>query len=180
MGHIRSLFEDESAFDAIFREYYARLSLFAHSILKSEDDARDVVQECFVKLWIKPLTLKRPEAIKSYLYSTVKNASFNFLRSKRTVDKNHLEIARRNDEADDNWLDKITEAEIIAEIFRAIDSLPVRMQQVFRKSTFENKNTQEIASELHTSASTVRKQKARALELLKEKLGKLVPIVFFI
>jgi RNA polymerase sigma-70 factor (family 1) len=171
---------DKNEFDFLFREYYSRLCFFAELIVKNHDDARDVVQECFVKLWNNSLTINNTEAIKSYLYTTVRNASLNFIRNKKTLDKYTSEAYEARDKADTNWLDKVTHAEMVSQVYNAITTLPPRMQEVFCKSIWEGKDCNEIANDLHTSPSTVRKQKARALILLKEKVRKIAFLLFFL
>ena len=168
------------AFEFLFRQYYTRLCFFAELIVKNNDDARDIVQECFVKLWSKRLAINNAEAVKSYLYTTIRNASLNFLRNKRTFNKNTIEADYVLDKADTNWLDQVVHAEILAELYNAITTLPPRMQEVFRKSILEGKDCNEIANDLHTSPSTVRNQKAKALNLIREKFGKIAFLLFFL
>ena len=169
---------DRNGFDFLFKEYYSRLCFFAELIVKSNDDARDIVQECFVKLWSKRLAINNAEAVKSYLYTTVRNASINFLRNKKTFNKHTTEADYVQDKADTNWLDQVVHAEILAELYIAITTLPPRMQEVFRKSILEGKNANEIAKDLHTSPSTIRNQKAKALNLIREKFGKIAFLLF--
>ncbi len=170
---------EEKGYDFFFRQYFSALSFFANKILKNESDAKDVVQDCFVKLWSGQATLKKPSAIKSFLYTTVHNASLNFLRDKKGADRREAEIQQDAGIADENWLDQVIQAEMIREIYAHIHSLPPRMQEVFRKYYLEGKNCNEIAGDLQTSPATVRKQRARALTLLREKLGLLLPVLLF-
>ncbi len=170
---------EERGYDFFFRQYFTALSFFANKILKNENDAKDVVQDCFVRLWSGHATMNKPSAIKSFLYTTVRNASFNFLRDKKGAARREAEIQQVAEIADENWLGQVTQAEMIREIYEHIHSLPPKMQEVFRKYYIEGKNCNEIAGDLHTSPATVRKQRARALILLRERLGLLLPVLLF-
>src|SRR5688572_9425919 len=69
-----------SLFEKIFREHYDSLSNYAFSILRSKDDAEDVVQDVFIKIWQKtPQVIETPQ-IKFYLITAVKNSCISFLR----------------------------------------------------------------------------------------------------
>lgn len=170
---------EEKGFDFFFRQYFSALCFFANRILKNENDAKDIVQDCFVRLWSGHATIKKPSAIKSYLYTTVRNASLNFLRDKKGKDRREVEFHYFVEIAGENWLDQVTHAEMIREIHALIHSLPPRMQEVFRKYYIEGKNYNEIAGDLQTTPGSVRKQRARALTLLREKLGILLPALLF-
>jgi RNA polymerase sigma-70 factor (family 1) len=170
---------DEKAFDFFFRKYYAPLCFFANTYLNSEDDAEDMVQECFAKLWNRHAVMTNPQAIKSFLYTIVRNGCIDALRKKKTVGTamhgfKYFGNALLNEE-----LDEITHAEMIRKIYAVIHELPPRVQQVFRMYYIEGKNHDEIASELYTSPKTVSNQRLKALLLIREKLPFLLAAVLF-
>jgi RNA polymerase sigma-70 factor (family 1) len=169
---------EEYAFDIIFREYYGALCFFANRLLKNEDDAKDIVQDCFVKLWNRHAFIKNPTAIKSFLYSTVRNACIDNLRKKATLGKHYGQLKRIGESVEETWQEHVIEAETINHLYRLIHSLPPRMQQVFRMFYIEGKDYRSIAAELHTSPETVRKQKTVALSILRAKLLLLLLIFF--
>jgi RNA polymerase sigma-70 factor (family 1) len=169
----------EESYDFIFRQYFPALCFFAGKIIKDENYAKDIVQDCFVKLWSRHTIFTTQETIKSFLYTTVKNSCIDFLRKTKQIHNGQKEVYYLSGSTDDNWLDQVTHAEMVNEIYLHILSLPTRMQEVFRKYYIEGKTCKEIAGDLHTTPSTVRQQKARALELLKEKLGLLFAAILF-
>jgi RNA polymerase sigma-70 factor (family 1) len=161
---------EEKAFDYLFRAYYGALCLFAGNYLEIPDDARDLVQDCFVKLWSRRTALKNPQAIRSFLYTTVRNACLNVLRSKNRISlRDPLEPAGFRDPLEDKWLEKVVEAETLREIYVHVQSLPPRTREVFLKFYLEGKDCNAIALDLHRSPSTVRNQKNKALTILREK-----------
>lgn len=172
---------EERAFDFFFRKYYAALCFFASSYLNDTDAAEDVVQECFVKLWSRHTVMRNPDAIKSFLYTSVRNACLNELRKQRLEDRSLSALTYLGETMSDDDLNEVTRAETIRQVHAQIQELPPRIQQVFRMFYLEGKNYSQIAHELQTSPETVRKQKARALVLLREKLLPFfVVLLFFI
>jgi hypothetical protein len=69
----------EQTFDYFFREYYAGLCFFAQSIVHNEEEAKDIVQDCFVKLWGDDTITERASSVKSFLYTMVHNSKDRIL-----------------------------------------------------------------------------------------------------
>ena len=173
---------DESAFDQLFRKYYTPLTFFAQNIVNNKEVAEDLVEDAFVKLWERTEILARSGSIKSYLYTTVQNASIDHLRKVK-----QMEFYFRETKANGNCWEKpiihrIIEAETIYHIYQMLETLPPKCGQVFKMFYLEDKKLQEIAFELSLSLSTVKSQKSRALKLLKRKLPNLgiVILVLFL
>lgn len=159
---------EERSFDSFFRTWYGVLCLFANTYLKQQEEARDLVQDCFIKLWEnKGKELASLPA--SYLYATVRNRCIDVLRKRKTIT-----VALLPEELTDISGDEIcemTRLETMRRVYAAIDCLPARMQSVFRLYYLDGKKYSEIASILGIHYDTVRQQKNRALELLKGMVG---------
>lgn len=155
---------------SVFNEHYDRLVYFAFQLVKDKQQAQDIVQEAFIKYWNYRNNISAEKyAVKNYLYSTVKNLSLNILRHTRIV---HNYASRQNAEpADLPVIDAIITSEVIAEIHAAIRSLPENYRTISVKGFLEGKKNQEIADELGMSVNTVKKQKQKALQLLRLKLA---------
>jgi RNA polymerase sigma-70 factor (ECF subfamily) len=93
--------------------------------------------------------------------------------------KAEQELKKGREHSDTEQFDEITHAEIIRQVFGAIDVLPSQMQKVFKLYYMEGKNYKEIASALNTSSETVRKQRTTALKIIRQKLLSLLLIFFF-
>lgn len=170
---------EESAFDSLFRQYYSSLCLFANGYLKDEAASEDLVQECFIKLWEQHTTINKPEAIKSFLYTTVRNRCIDLLRKKKVKQSNEEKFSYLNNEWNKNELQEVVTVETMRQIYDAIDELPPKMQQVFKLYYIEGKKYAEIAKVMNTSYDTVRQQKERALKLVREKLPPLIIAILF-
>jgi len=160
---------DEKGFDFIFRQYYTTLCFFANSIIHNEDEAKDIVQDCFVKLWDSQTINERSETIKSYLYTIVRNRCLDFLRKKKVIRKAELQIIKSKTDWDFVYTDEVAFAEMIQQIEGHIEELTSRMQKVIKLYYVEGKKYKQIASELNSSPEAVRKQKTRAIKIIRQK-----------
>jgi RNA polymerase sigma-70 factor (ECF subfamily) len=159
---------DEKAFDEVFRQYFSSLSLFAFKLVGDEQEAEDIVQDCFVSLWNRRKSLSHVDSIRAYLYTTVRNRCLDVIRSgkehRKIIEIGTKELA--NDEPDIEAL--MTMSETVREILNLIELLPPRMQQVFKLYYIEGKSYQEIGKLLDTDPETVRNQRFKALQLIRK------------
>jgi RNA polymerase sigma factor (sigma-70 family) len=117
------------------------------------------------------IALRYPEAIKNFLYTAVRYACIDLLRKKSILTipvEAQLEEYLPDTEAD--FITHLVEAEVMREIYSAAEHLPQQIKKVFQLYFVEGKSEREISDELKTSYNTVRKQRQRAVVLLKEKL----------
>jgi RNA polymerase sigma-70 factor (ECF subfamily) len=160
----------EEGLDYFFRRYYAPLTFFAQGLVGNQETAEDLVEDAFLKLWERREELGSQGSLRSWLYTTVKNACIDLIRrEKRKL--NYIKVAQAtSDKEDKPVLHHIIQAETMHQVYNALQSLPPKCGQVFRMYYLEEKSLQEIAVELNLSLSTVKSQKGRAIELLRKKL----------
>jgi len=169
----------EKIFDYFFRQYYAMLCFFAESIIRNEEDAKDIVQDCFVKLWHDAAITEKAASVKSFLYTMVRNRCIDYIRKQkvRTKVAPHLQTK----EEDFEYFDELAFAEMMRQLLDHIEELPSHMRTILRKYYLQGKKHKEIAKELSTTTNAVKLQKSRAIKLLKQKLLFVVSIllIFF-
>lgn len=157
---------NQHAFDELFKKYYAPLCRFAFLYTKNEDDAEEVVQQFFIKLWDSRKKIKITSSVKSYLYSPARNASINFIQ-KEKIRNNYEEKYEANKEHINQ--EKIPEE--FCKIYNtAVEKLPERTKQVFILSKNEGLTYAEIAEYLQISAKTVENNMGIAFKKLREFL----------
>ncbi len=165
---------DRNAFEALFRLYYRPLCAFAMGYLKDADQAEDLVQDLFFRLWLDRGKLNISTSAKAYLYTAVRNRCLNALRS-------GAKVRALNEEVDDRLQDdERTEdehAERIARVQAAVEALPVERRKVFKLSRYEGLKYHEIAERLGISVKTVENQMGMALKTLRKDLADLVPLL---
>lgn len=143
--------------------------------------AEDVVQDAFVSYLKNKDTISPEEqAIKSYLYSSVRNAIYNLHRKSKTVQK----FWQRNpfeESIDNDFEHAIIRSEYMAMIFMALEQLPPSCRQIIKMSYLEGMSNHEIAQELDISVNTIKTQKLRGIRALKTFLNpELLGILFFL
>lgn len=162
--------KDIAAFDQIFEEFYRPLCFFASRIIQDRFDAQDIVQDIFVKFWQKENIPDAMDAVRAYLYVSVKNACFNHLE-KSSVKIKHQQSLANTDFEEATILNTIIQAEVLRQVFAAVDTLPEQCRKIIRMTFEEGKKAKEIAFELGITVSTVNNQKMRGLNLLKNRLS---------
>ena len=68
---------DEQAFELLFRKYYIRLCGFANKYFNDPEEAREIVQEVFTKIWEGREDINPEESLCSYLFKITSNISIN-------------------------------------------------------------------------------------------------------
>ncbi|WP_198174724.1 RNA polymerase sigma-70 factor [Spirosoma arboris] len=163
---------DPLALDALFAEFYDRLVYFSLQLVRDQAQAQDIAQDAFIKYWQeREFILANKGAVKNYLYTTVRNASLNIIRHSKVVDAYWQQQGTSEPEEELTIMEAIISSEVMAEIHSAIEALPENYRQISILSYLEGKKNQEIADELGMSINTVKKQKHRALELLRLTLS---------
>ncbi len=171
---------DELAFELFFRFYYAGLVVFAGQIVFDSADAEEIVQDFFVQLWEERSKLKRSDSLKSYLFTSIKNRSLNYLKSKGIKQRIHDHIKRQ---VEVDFLydpDIFVTLELQSEIEKAIHKLPDRCREIFLKSRIDGTSNAEIAIELDISKRTVETQVSKALRILRTELKDYLPLLLLV
>lgn len=163
--------------ETLFREHYQGLSRYAFSILKDQEEAEDVVQKLFVKLWEKRREIDIWKDVKSYLYRSTYNASLNEL--KRIKRHTMYETADRENgfQSDNESSAKVIRDELEKHIEDAIQTLPAKCGEVFRMSRFNEYSYKEIAEKLDISIKTVENHMGKALRIMREELEEYLPAI---
>ncbi|WP_270489944.1 RNA polymerase sigma-70 factor [Bacteroides finegoldii] len=161
--------QQTSAYHQLYDEYYKVLVLYAINFLSSQQAAEDIVQELFATMWEKKMKFLSLPSFRTYLYNSVRNASLNYLKH-QNVESLYLEhLANTYREIIEEEEDT-NEEEVYRLLFRAIDKLPTRCREVFLLH-MDGKKNEEIATLLGISIETVKTQKKRAIQFIKEQMG---------
>jgi RNA polymerase sigma-70 factor (ECF subfamily) len=168
------------AFNTLYNEYSNRLYRFALGYLKSEDEAEELVQEVFTKIWEKRADLKEELSFKSFLFTIAFNIIRKHFRTKAYLSE-YFKTEIRAD-LDMQTTQKITYNSLYQYITELVNQLPERRKEIFIKSRFEGLSIKEIAEKLKISHKTVENQLTEALKFIRNKLNResLSFILFFL
>ena len=163
---------DTKAFEKLFQKYHKKLYAFLFHLLHSKEDAEEIVQETFIKIWEKREDFIEGYSFDSFLYTVAKNAFLNLNRKKinRKVFEDHLNFLDEisSGRADDYVIFKETK-EIINTI---IEGLPPKRKEIFFLRKIEGLSRKEIAEKLDISIITVDSQLMKANIYLKDQFKK--------
>ena len=157
------------AFNQIFYAYSSKLYHFAYGYLKSKEDAEEMVQEIFCRIWDKRADIKEEYQFRSYLFSIAFNYVKKYFRSKAMFNK-YIDSAAPYGTETDQIQDDVNYASLRLIVSQLVDKMPEKRKAVFFKSRFEGKNSREIAVEMNISQSTVENHLNQALKFLRQHL----------
>jgi len=163
----------------LFTTFYPTLCYFANKYTNNIEVSKDIAQDVFIKVWEDKISFESPDKVKSFLYTSVRNKSLDYLKSgqNRFIDKNEtpdVEIATET-----HFLREVMIAETTLIIENAISSLPKKCAQIIKLSLKEYTNDQ-IAGELSLSVNTIKAQKRIAYQKLRSLLKDIFSIIFFV
>jgi RNA polymerase sigma-70 factor (ECF subfamily) len=166
-----------AAFEQVFHAHWDPLCQYAFYYLRSTDDAEEVVQRVFARIWENHLDWSVRGSVRDYLYLATRNASFDHLR--------HASVARR-------WRDRqvtamasgppstqphadmlVLTGEFEATIERAFADLPPKRRRICELRLSAGLSYLQISAQLNISPKTVETQVARGLKYLRSRLSEL-------
>ncbi|MFO7924745.1 MAG: RNA polymerase sigma-70 factor [Bacteroidales bacterium] len=164
--------DDISAFEKLFRMYYAELVNYAYGFLKDRDASEEIVQELFYNYWKNRKKTDIRFSVRSYLYRSVRNNSLKYLDS-LAVRRRYADRVLEREKENTGFESTEMELSELSEIINAtLSELPERCSRIFRMSRYEGMKYEEIASFLSVSVKTVEADMTKALKLLRKRLGK--------
>jgi RNA polymerase sigma-70 factor (family 1) len=165
---------NEEAFQYLFDQFYERLRFFARGITLSDLGAEDLVQDAFVQLWKRRDGFDNFHSVKAFLYLAVKNAGRNIIKHEKVV--NRYALTQRSAPLEETVIQRIMEAELLADMHKALARLPAGCREVIHLCYFQGLKNQEAASQLEVSINTIKTQKVRGLRMLRMAL-RFIPLI---
>lgn len=158
---------DRRAFRCIFDAYYPQVYGFIKSILKTEEDASDIAQEVFIKLWLMRAALPDISSLSSYIYRMSLNQTISYLRKNR-IETTPSDIDVAYDQLVENQIDIKNKESVISDL---VSRMPEQRRKIFVLSRFEQLSNDEIASRLNIKKKTVENHLNLALRELRTALS---------
>ena len=163
---------DTGAFDQLFRKYSPKLFRFALSLLKSDDDAREIVQETFFRIWNRRQEIAPDKSFKSFVFTISYNLMIDQLRL-RLKDQEYRRFLYENFEIGQERLSVTIDYDTLcSQIEQAVDELPDRRKTIFTLSRNAGMSHREIAEKMGVSVKTVENQINLSLKHIRMRLGK--------
>lgn len=163
----------ESAFEYLFKLYYTDLYNFSFSYVMNKEVAEDIVQDIFSKLWQKGKDIPEVANIKSYLFSSAKNACFDYFKHLEVIDKNKDKLVEALLCTD--TVEYENDDEIIVKVKSCLAELSAQQRQILELKVVSGLKYKEIAEELGIAEGTVHTQVKRAYKYFRESC----PLLFY-
>ena len=159
-----ALDNDQTAYKELFLLLHKPLKQFAYAILKSGEEAEELVSDVFIRIWQKKEKLQNIEAPLFYFYTTVKNLAITRLNKQK----------RQTSIAPEEWMVQLNSIyfdpeqmmmteEMLRRIRNAVNELPQRCRLIFKLIKEDGLRYKETAELLQLSVKTVEAQMAIAL-----------------
>ena len=161
---------DVNAFDQVYRKYAGKLYAFSFKYLKSKEEAEELVQSVFLKVWENQRNLKSESSFKSYLFTIAYNEICNLFRQRSYLRKFMESSLISNHEASGEAEANIDAQFVLEHLDRIIAKLPEKQRIIFKKSRQEGKSSREIAAEMGLSAGTVDNYLSESLRFIRNHL----------
>ena len=158
------------AFDQLFDRYSQPLYRFSKSLLKNHEDAEEVVQEVFFRIWKKRDELNERRSFQSFLFSIAYNLIVDQFRQ-RVKDQKYEQFLIK--QAQQNYLNPGNELEykeLKKQVNKAITELPEQRKKIYQLSREKGLSYKKIAGRLHIKPKTVENHINLALKYIRKRL----------
>ena len=171
----------EDEFLELVRKHQDQIFRRAFYLLKNSEDAKDMVQETFIKTWQHRANL-REDTVHSWMLKCVQNLCFNQLKRRKfqvyldEEENNTLEtfLYAHSDKSNPPPDEIAIKQELKQLVRQAIEELPSDMRSIVIMREFDEMSYKQIAEELKQPENSVKSTLFRARKKLREILGRLM------
>jgi RNA polymerase sigma-70 factor (ECF subfamily) len=156
---------NEDAFRQLFDNYKERFYAVAFKMTRSDEAAKDIVQDVFMNIWKNRENLLKVDHPSSYFFTAVYRKVYHHYR-KLASERKFLQSALALKETENTTDEMVLANEYKEWVSRAITQLPPKQKLVFRLSKEEGMNREDIARQLEISPNTVKNHLSDALKFI--------------
>jgi len=160
---------NEQEFNQKVMVYSSKFYGYSYKILGDKEEARDAVQDLYLKLWSLRNNLANINNIEAFGTTIVRNLCIDRLKKIKNVTTHSESYIRLSvsEESNDDKTDNDIEAKVEL-VRKAINRLPELQQKIFLMRDFEEKEYEEIALELNITQENIRVMLSRARKRVRE------------
>jgi RNA polymerase sigma-70 factor (ECF subfamily) len=170
---------DMVAFEVLVSRKTPPVVSLARRIVGNAEDARDVAQMVFLRVWKEIHRYDERFSLNTWLYRIATNLSIDFLRSARSRERAHgatLHLVREREESTAGGATRTAEDRDLARLFEAVSGkLSEKQKAAFVLREMEDCDTKDIAEILRCGESTVRNHLFNARKILRKEMARLYP-----
>ena len=161
-----------SLFKQLLLPLYPRLQRVALRLLGNAEDAEDMVQEVYMKLWNKRDALPDVQDVEAYCVTLTKNMCIDRLRMAE-VEKEDVDEVPTMLAATDDVEAQVERRDAVEQVKQIIETLPEHQQQVITLRDMEDCSFEEIVEQTGLTAVNIRMLLSRARKTIRERFKKL-------
>jgi RNA polymerase sigma-70 factor (ECF subfamily) len=148
-----------------------KLHRYAVRLTQNDEEARDVVQDVFLKLWQKRATLERVENIEAFAMRMTRNKCFDKHRANRTYSLEEQQAGWQNESKSD-LNEELERSESALLIKKLIAELPELQQMIMQMRDIDQLTYDEIAEQTQLNVNAIRVNLSRARKKVRDELFK--------
>jgi RNA polymerase sigma-70 factor (ECF subfamily) len=170
VAQLRDKHTIDKAFRTLMSEYKERLYWHIRKIVITHDDADDVLQNTFIKVYRNIHNFKGDSKLYSWMYRIATNESISYLKKQakhRQIESEELQLLRVNNLKADVYFDG---NEIQYKLQQAVAQLPQKQQLVFNMKYFDNMKYDAISEILETSVGGLKASYHHAVKKIEKIL----------
>lgn len=173
---------DASALQRLYKAYSSKLYGFIYGAVKNHDDAEDLLQMVFIKIWDSRERLRTDTNFEAFLVTVARNTVYNFYRQRYNQRLLSEKMAKQDGKMEPPSDEQLIESELMELLNSLVEGLPPKRKEIFILNRFKGYTYREIGEMLGISENTVDTQMRKALEHIRTGLSKeilLTPFILF-
>jgi RNA polymerase sigma-70 factor (ECF subfamily) len=173
-SHVKRLVEgDEKAFAALYNKYCRKIYTAAFNMTLSEDDAKDIIQDVFLKVWESRATIDPEQNFVAYLNTVCWHICLNMIKKethRETLKNKWQQVAEMSEDPDRD--DEDFHEKYLQLLEKAIAALPPQRRVIFEHCKLKEKTYDEVAHSMNITRGTVHDHIKKANKFIREYLTK--------
>ena len=150
---------------------------FLTGFIKNRDEASDMTQDIFYKIWTNRETISKVDSFKAYLFRMARNMIYDYYEHS-LIEENYQQKEQRRSTYDDLIEEELYARELSLLIDIAVEKMPPQRRNIFIMSRKDGLSNEEIAQRLNISKRTVENHMTQALAELR-KIAYSTLLLFF-
>jgi RNA polymerase sigma-70 factor (ECF subfamily) len=159
-----------AAFAHLVEKYQQKIYWLVRRMVVSHDDADDLVQEIFIKVWNNLDRFRQDAQLYSWMYRIASNECLQFLQKKKKQNTTSFDELTENTADSFGTSDGFSGDQIQQKLYRAIETLPEKQKLIFQMKYFEEMKYEEISSVLGTSVGALKASFHLAVKKIEQQL----------
>lgn len=150
--------------EIIWKEFHNKLEFFIHKRVNDKDDAADILQEVFIKIYKNINSLKENQKLTSWIYQITRNTIIDYYRAKK-INHEYSDGFFYNEEDEEEALKRLSPS-----LLEMIENLPPIYKEAITLTEFNGLKQRELANKLGISLTGAKSRVQRARQQLNKML----------